>query len=494
MKIKSILCGALCLLCLCLNAKDKKNVLFILVDDFGWMDTGYNGSTFYETPELDQLSKEFMRFDFCYTPSPMCSPTRVSIMTGKNPARHGVTQWLPGSSKWPKHPREHQRVLCPPPAVQGLNKNETTLGEALQQNGYETAFYGKWHMGRFAKAGGPVNHGFESQLAVIQENSCSMFYPFRNHPKYFPEAKKGDNFTDLLTNNAIKFIDKNREKPFFLYLAHFAMHTPIASKGNLRGKFEKKRQEMKLPSDYKMSRDDYAHKQYNTLQNSAEYAGELATLDKNIGRLLNHLKAKKLLDNTIVIITGDNGGRTKHFHGSPPTSVYPLRGGKTFTFEGGLRTPLLIHFPGVTKAGSHSKTPVTSMDFYPTILDMLALPQMPQQHIDGVSLLPLIKGESLKRDTLFWHFPHYQGEGSFPTSAIRQGKYKLIVNYHQNDVLLFDISKDEGETTDLSSSMPEKVKSMKKKLMEYLKKSGAAIPQFNDAFTPNAPQQTKSKK
>lgn len=283
-----------------------------------------------------------MRFDRCYTPSPMCSPTRTSIMTGKNPARHGITQWLPGLGKWPYHKIHEQAVLCPKPAVQGINSNEITLGKALQSSGYETTFFGKWHMEKLAFSGGPKAHGFDSETAVIEENACAMFYPFRDHPEYFPNAKEGDNFTDLLTKSAIDFIGKEHEKPFFMYLAHFAMHAPIKSKDEELAHFTEKAN--KLPALTKEEGkvyDEYAHKPYKKRQDEPEYAGELKTLDENVGKLIQSLKEKGLYDNTIIIITGDNGGRSDFFAG-PPTSNQPLREGKTFTFDGGLRTPLLI--------------------------------------------------------------------------------------------------------------------------------------------------------
>ena len=455
----------------------RPNILFILVDDLGRYDTRYTGSTFYETPHIDKLSKEWMRFDWCYTSSPMCSPTRTSIMTGKSPARHGVTQWLPG------HQVKNEKLICAKP-FQYIKKEETTLGEAFKEAGYSTAFMGKWHMGRLLEHGGPKEHGFEIEKAVIEENSCSMFFPFRQEDpkKYFPDAKPGDNFTDKLTDEAIKFVTSKKDKPFFLYLAHFAMHSPIKSKKALFDKFEKKRQSLPhLSEEDSVIHEKYASAPYKRRQDEPEYAGELATLDNNIGRLIDSLKENGLYDNTIVILTGDNGGRSSFMHG-PPTSVQPLRAGKCFVFEGGIRTPLLIHWPGITKPGMSHQTPVISVDFYPTLLEMAGLPLKPKQHIDGLSLVPLIKGKKIKRDTLYWHFPHYQEEGAYPASAIRQGKYKLIKNYHFDDVLLYDITKDPYEKNNLATQMPAKAYRLRKKLEKYLAQTGAKIPRPN----PNA--------
>lgn len=454
-------------------ASPGPNVLFILIDDFGWNDVGYNGSTFYETPRMDALAAEWMRFDRCYTPSPMCSPTRVSILTGKNPACHGVTQWLPGRDTAFVREGETPRVYCPPPPSPGIGDDETTLGEAFQQAGYETAFYGKWHMGKLKETGGPKNHGYSSEKAIIEENRCSMFYPFSNGG-YFPDAKEGDNFTDLLTDAAIDFLTAPRDRPFYLHLAHFAMHDPIGSKPEVRTRFKAKSRTLP-PLEEDRVLDDYGHSPQKVRQDDAEYAGELATLDENIGRLVDALKATDQYDNTIIILTGDNGGRTSYFK-AHPTSIQPLRTGKTFVFEGGLLTPLLIHWPGHSQAGMHSSVPVTSMDFYPTLLDMVGLPPRPEQHVDGLSLVPLFKGESLERDTYYWHFPHYQGEGSYPASAIRVGNYKLIHNYHHDDVLLYDVVNDPGETRDLAEEMLGKAEAMDRKLMEYLGQAGAYIP------------------
>ncbi len=373
--LRMLICLTLMSLCSSAAADQKPNVLFILIDDFGWKDVGYNGSTFYETPRIDALSKEWMRFDNCYTPSPMCSPTRASILTGKNPARHGITQWLPGRDTFYGAQGETPAVYCPTPLPRGINAGEITLGEAFQEAGYETAFYGKWHMGKFRATGGPVKHGYASQKAVIEENGCEMFYPFRKHPEYFPNAKKGDNFTDLLTDAAIDFVTAERDQPFYLHLCHFAMHHPIGSKPELRERFAKKR--AALPSSEKETvTPDHTHHPQKFRQDDPEYAGELMTLDENIGRLVDALKAAGHYENTIIVFTGDNGGRTS-YHREHPTSNQPLRAGKTFIYEGGLRTPLLIHWPGHGVDGAGGKitdVPVTSMDFYPTLLEMAGLP------------------------------------------------------------------------------------------------------------------------
>jgi arylsulfatase A-like enzyme len=473
MRLIKIICVGLFLYSLPTIAQTQKpNVLFILIDDFGWKDVGYNGSTFYETPEIDKLAKEWMRFDNCYTPSPMCSPTRTSIITGKNPARHGITQWLPGIDRPYTRVVEKPTVYCPVPQSQGISASEFTLGEAFTEAGYETAFYGKWHMGKFKETGGPIKHGYNSQKAVIEQNGCTMFYPFRKN-SYFPKAKEGDNYTDLITKSAIDFVTTKRDKPFYLHLCHFAMHYPIATRPSLRSKFEAKAKKLGIVSE--TGQDEYSHQPHKINQDSPVYAGELYNLDRNIGLLIDALKESGQYENTIIVFTGDNGGRSTT-NKSNATALQPLRAGKTFVFEGGLKTPLLIHAPGKKLAGKSSSTPVTSMDFYPTLLELAGLPLVPEQHVDGTSLVPLLKNKKIKRDTFYWHFPHYQGEGSYPASAIRVGDLKLIHNYHFNDVLLFDVVKDPYEKDNLALKLPKKAAALDKQLMNWLTETGAYIP------------------
>lgn len=454
-------------------APARPNLLFILVDDWGWRDVGYRGSTFYETPEIDQLAEEWARFDHCYTASPMCSPTRISILTGRGPERHGVTQWLAGSERAFTREGEAARVFCPKPQSSGIAAGEVTLGEALAEAGYATAFYGKWHLGSFKATGGPANHGFGEQVAVIEANRCAMFHPFRG-VDYFPGSGAGDHYGDLLTDAAIEFVSARREAPFYLHLCYFSMHAPIASKPGMRAKFAKKAAGLPgLEADRTLQ--DHSHKPQKLRQDDAEYAGQLATLDRNIGRLVQALKEARKLDDTIIFLTGDNGGRSCFFQGHP-TSNQPLRAGKTFLFEGGLRTPLLVHWPGNSKPGSTCDVPVTSVDFFPTILEMLGLPARPGQHLDGVSFASLFRGEELARDTFYWHFPHYQAEGSYPSSAIRKGRYKLIHDYHHDDGILFDLEADPEEQRDLSAARPELAAELKRELLGRLEETGAYIP------------------
>lgn len=456
------------------SSAQRPNILFILIDDLGWNDVGFNGSSFYETPNIDRLANRSLRFDWAYASSPMCSPTRVSIMTGKSPARTGVTQWLPG------YQAKDQELICAKTAP-GMRMDELTLAEALRNGGYITAFMGKWHMGPLHE-GGPENHGFDIFKAVIETNRCSQFYPFRQeYPTvYFPDAKVGDNYTDKLTDEALKFIGQHKEKPFFLFLSHFAMHAPIKSKEHLRQKFAEKAAKLPIQTEEEASVcETYSSKPLKSRQDDPEYAGELETLDNNIGRLMQMLEATGLDENTIVILTSDNGGRTALQWREHPTSVQPLRGGKTFLFDGGIRIPLLVRCPGITNKGGNCVTPVVSTDFYPTVMELVGLPLDPSQHEDGVSIVPLLKGRMLKRNEIYWHFPHYQGEGGYPASAIRSGDYKLIINYHFDDVLLFNLNADPYEKNNLAESQPRRMEKMNRLLHTWLEETGAKIPMKN---------------
>ncbi len=462
----------------------RPNFVFILIDDLAFNELSCNGSTFYETPCIDALAQNSMKFEFGYSSSPMCSPARASILSGKSPARTGITQYIPGSQV------RGFRLLCPV-TVKQLPLEEVTIAETLREAGYDTAMMGKWHIGPVAQYG-PQLQGFDKTLAVIETNRCAQFYPFNQRkPKkagvkfkpYFPEAKEGDNFTDLLTDAAIDYIGEKRDKPFFLYLAHFAMHAPIASKESERKHFEEKAQKLPAVNDEGVD-EQFSHRRQKRRQDDPEYAGELATLDKNIGRLTRAIKDLGIEKETVVIFVADNGGRVALNWHAHPTSVYPARGGKTFCFEGGIRVPYFIHWPGVTRAGDTCKTPVIGMDFYPTILEMAGLPLKPRQHKDGVSLVPLLEGKSIDRDAIYWHFPHYQGEGAYPAAAVREGKYKLVFQFDQDAALLFDIEADPNESKDLSKEKPELAARLKKKLDDHLAEVGAKLPEINSDRAP----------
>ena len=454
----------------------RPNFILILVDDLGWRDLSCYGSSFHETPNIDALAANSMRFNWAYSASPMCSPTRASILTGKHPARHGITQYISGwrSSRF--------RTVTPLTGL-SMDREDVTLGEALKEAGYNTAFMGKWHVGNLKKYGSPRDHGYDIETAIIESNRCAMYHPFGG-VDYFPGSKKGDYFTDLLTNAAISFImdQRNTQEPFYLHLCHFAMHSPIKSKPEQRDYFAEKAHVLPAHENGETGIEDaYSHERIKERQDDPEYAGELANLDFNIGRLLEALDISGQAEDTVVLFASDNGGRSSMWRFAHPTSNSPLRAGKTFTFEGGIRTPLLIRWPGITAGGQSCDTPVISMDFYPTMLEMAGLSLRPEEHKDGVSLVPLLKGESIDRKTLFWHFPHYQGEGAYPSSAVREGNYKLIRHFHFERDQLFNLARDPYEKNDLATKEPKRAAAMGARLEAWFEEVGAKIPVKNQS-------------
>ncbi|PHS14824.1 MAG: sulfatase, partial [Blastopirellula sp.] len=370
------------------DAASKLNVVLILIDDLGYSDIGANGSTYYQTPHIDQLAAGGMRFTDGYAACNVCSPTRAAILTGKYPARLLLTQWLP-SGRWDakKYPLREARYLS------NLPLEEITIAEALREAGYRTGFMGKWHLGPLPYYY-PEHQGFDVNIAGRDYGAPgSYFYPFEGSwtipttgkklIKSSPiSGKKGDYLVDRLAEEAEKFIRESADQPFFLMLSHYAVHSP------LQGKPDKKKQFEKVPQKDRQGKTDYA--------------AMVASVDDSVGRVMRTLKELKLDQNTLVIFTSDNGGFAK------ATDNAPLRANKGSNYEGGLRVPTIIQWLGHTQPGSVNHTPVISNDFYPTILEAAGLPLRPYQHIDGESLVPLLTGTGeLKRDAIFWHYPHY---------------------------------------------------------------------------------------
>jgi len=447
----------------------KPNVIFFLADDLGYMDIGaYNPSTFYETPHIDRLAKQGMRFTYGYAACCVCSPTRSSIMTGKYPPRCGITDWIPGS--------KNARKLTTAPNANHLPLEEVTVAEAFREAGYATFIAGKWHLG-----GGnfsPNAQGFGPGL--ISSDGNQFWYPPSTVPP--PDAKDDPKTTDRIANEAISFIASHKNDPFFLYLPFLAVHNKIGARNDLVAKYQKKK--TSAPAD---ASDQEGERKVNLVQNNPVYAAMLEQLDTGIGRVLAALASNGLDQNTIVIFTSDNGGLSTS-EGSPTSNV-PLRGGKGWPYEGGIREPWIIRAPGITSPGSICDTPVISTDFYPTMLALAGLPARPRQHLDGISLAPLLKGESLDREKpLFWHYPHYSNQGGSPHGAIREGDWKLIEWYEDGKLELYNIPQDIGEKNDLAARHPDKAASLRAKLIDWRKEVGALMP------TPNPAYKSKAKK
>lgn len=414
---------------------ERPNVVLFVVDDLGWMDLGCQGSDYYQTPNIDALAERGVRFTDAYAACAVCSPTRAAILTGKYPARLLLTQWLP-AGRWDpkKHRMQEGRFL------RSLPLEEITLAEALREEGYETFHVGKWHLGG-APFSLPQHHGFDHNVAGDDHGAPgSFFYPFKGRwtiPTTGIEAQKqaydggeeGDYLTDLMAEAAVDLIrERNEEKSFFLYLPFYGVHSP------LQGKEEKIERYTKIPSDQR--------------QGNPVYAAMVESIDDAVGTLVASLRDLNLEEETVFLFTSDNGGWAK------ATQHAPLRANKGSHYEGGIRVPLIIAGAGVTQQGVTSDMPVTSSDLYPTILDLVGVPSRPQQHRDGVSVAPLLRGDQPpKRSALFWHYPHYNRHpSSAPVSIIRRGSWKLIEFLESGKQELYNLDEDIGESRNLAEA------------------------------------------
>ncbi len=473
----------------------KPNVVFILVDDFGWADVSYNGSKFYETPNIDRLAAEGMQFSNGYAAAAISSPTRASLMTGKYPARLQITDWIPGYQHNLNKQQLSKYRMIAPKFVHNLPLEEKTIAEAMKENDYKTCFVGKWHCAEDSTHF-PQYQGFDHNIGGYWSGSPkgnakegNAYYTPYNNP-YLPDGPKGEYLTDRLGDESVKYIESQKNNPFFLYLSFYSVHTPIQPKPEYAAYFHEKAKKMGIDTKSEfinnhawIRTNPYAswHWKERTIQNNAEYAALIKSMDENVGKVLDKLVELGLDKNTIVCFTSDNGGLSTA-EGSPTTNA-PLRYGKGWLYEGGIREPYIIKAPGIAKAGSVCHVPVTSTDFYPTILDACGLKLQPEQHKDGVSLLSLLKGKKcFKRKAIFWHYPHYGGKGDAPAAAIRMGHWKLIEFFEDNHVELYNLKTDISEKNDLSTKYPKKVKKLKEMLHKWQRSVNAQMPVFNPDY------------
>lgn len=452
--------------------QQASNVVFILVDDLGWTDLGCYGSEFYETPNIDRLAASGQLFTQAYAASPVCSPTRAAIMTGKYPSRVGITDWIKGND--PKN-----RRLLGPQDLHELPLEEVTMAEAFKQQGYRTFFAGKWHLGDEGYF--PEDQGFDFNLGGhhMGQPPGGYYSPYKN-PK-LSDGPEGEYLTDRLTDESIRFIQDQKGQPFFVYLSYYTVHTPIQANRTFIDRFQEKRKTLPDTTNAKIPEHDATTRLYQT---NADYASMVYALDQNVGRLIDSLESLNLLDQTMIIFTSDNGGLSTLANPNrvAPTSVKPLRAGKGWCYEGGIRVPLIVRMPGNHTGEIHE--PVISMDFYPTALDFAGLPARPDQHKDGLSLLPLLKGEgTLQRESLYWHYPHYHGSGWSGGSAIRVGDWKLVEFYEEDKMELYFLGKDLEEQQDLITENPEKANELKLKLEAIQRETNAKFPTENPEFT-----------
>ena len=439
------------------TAQEKPNVIVFLADDFGWKDLGCYGSKYYETPAIDRLASEGVRFTNAYSACTVCSPGRAALMTGKYPARLHITDWIPGH-------RKINEKLCVPDWTMFLPPEEHTIAGILKQNGYQTASIGKWHLGDDSIYW-PEKQGFDLNRGGYSKGSpTSYFSPYKN-PR-LKDGEAGEYITDRLTVESIDFIRKNQKNSFFLYLSHYAVHTPFQAKKELIGKYS-----------HKTDPD-------NTKPNPV-YAAMVESMDQSMENILQEIARLKLTSKTYIFFLSDNGGL------SPlATTNYPLRAGKGTPYEGGVRTPLIIRGPNIP-LGKLIHDPAITMDVFSTILDILHIKQNDAM-IDGKSLMASILGKRKAPERpLFWHYPHYHSQGATPYSAVRLNNWKFYYFYEDGHTELYDLKKDLSEKTDIATRFPEKAMECNQLLQNWLKEINAQIPTININYDPLKQQKKK---
>jgi arylsulfatase A len=439
------------------SAAARTNLVFILADDFGWRDLACYGNRYFATPNIDRLAAEGMRFTNAYAACPVCSPTRASILTGKYPVRTGVTDWIPG------RPSDARGPIITPCTATELGLEEQTIAERLKPAGYRSASIGKWHLG--GPGFWPENQGFDLNVGGNQSGSP----PKSERPYIGPfelpnlKAAPGEFLTEKLTEAAVRFIGEHRGNPYLIYLAHYTVHIPLGAPEAAIAKHKEK-----------------ARGRYNPV-----YAAMVETLDDSVGSVLAAIDKSGAKDHTMVVFFSDNGGL--RYEGQSATAVTgnaPLRAGKGHLYEGGIREPLIVRYPGIVRPGAVNDTPVSSVDFLPTFCDIAGVPA---GGVDGVSLMPLLRGGAIARRALYWHYPHYSNQGGEPGSAIREGDWKLIEFHRDGRRELYNLRSDISETTNLAECEPAVTKRLAAHLEEWRRRSGAIMPKKNPNADPSWP-------
>jgi arylsulfatase A-like enzyme len=450
------------------------NVVSVVVDDLGWRDVGYMGSTFYDTPHIDRLARESMTFTNAYAASPVCSPTRAALLTGKTPARLNVTDWIPGRGNAPD--QKLQQVED----KNYLPLEETTIAEMLGGAGYATAHMGKWHLGGEGHL--PTDQGFDVNVGGYEAGSPGRFDGYfspYNNPQ-MEDGPDGEYLVDRLSQEAERFIGAHQSEPFYLQLWHYAVHLPLQAKKEMVEANRAQADTMSF-SDAFSTREGLRHRE---VQSQPTYAAMVESVDESVGRLLRALDEHGLTENTIVLLTSDNGGLATlpARRNPPPTSNDPLRSGKGWPYEGGIRVPLAVRWPGVTEAGSTSDEPVSSIDFFPTVLELID--RQPRATVDGTSLMPLLtqEADALDREALHWHYPHYHGSEAHPSGAIRRGDDKLIEFFASNRLELYDLEADPAEENNLAQQQPEKALRLRRELKRWRDDVDAQMPVPNPTY------------
>ena len=480
------------------EAEKPLNVVFFLADDLGYMDIGPNNpECFYDTPNLGKLAATGMRFTQGYAACPVCSPTRSSIMTGQYPARTRNTDYFNAPNEYlrqipsdydpagneaqgKKLKRFAKRPLWPAPYIGNLAPEHTTLAEAFKEHGYATFFAGKWHLGK--EGSWPEDHGFDVNKGGIDRGGPyggkKYFSPYGN-PR-LEDGPDGEHLPDRLASETARFIASNKDRPFLAYLSFYSVHTPLIGRPDLVEKYKKRKAEVGAEEEAIWGFDK--PRKVRQIQEHAVYGAMVEALDLAVGKVLAALDEHGVAENTIVIFFSDNGGLSTSE--GWPTSNLPLRAGKGWLYEGGIREPMLVRWPGVTKPGSVCSTPMISTDFYPTLLDACDLPAKPKQHLDGVSIASLLKdpAATIKREPLFWHYAHWGNQGGIPGSVIRDGDWKLIEFFWEKGAELYNIADDPGETKNVAAEHPDKVSSLLATLKEWRSGVDAILPTKNPGF------------
>jgi arylsulfatase A-like enzyme len=472
--------ATLTLLCLILSqfsmAQKQPNVVFILADDLGYHDLGYSGSTFYETSNINALAARSMNFINGYAASRVCSPSRAAIMSGKSPARIGITDWIGAKTGTAWREQGRADKLLPPSYFHNLPQEDITMAEAFKAADYTTFFAGKWHLG--GEGSYPENHGFDVNVGGYHAGSPfgGYFSPY-NNPK-MADGPNTENLSLRLAQETVGFIKENKDKPFFAFLSFYAVHGPIQTTEEKWNKYQKKAKEAGIKEQgFKMERVLPIRQN----QDNPVYAGLLETMDEAIGLVLKNLKDLGLDENTIVVFTSDNGGVASGDAFS--TSNAPLRGGKGYQWEGGVKEPYLIHVPWMNQNQKKISTPVVGMDFYPTLLELSGLEALPKQHVDGRSLVADMKGERAEDRDLFWHYPHYGNQGGEPSSIIRHDNWKLIHYWETGRSELYNLKYDPKELKDRSQKKERLKDNLFANLENWLVEVKAKIPEIDPDYT-----------
>ena len=454
-------------------SKQRPNILFILADDLGWNDLGAGGSTFYESPHIDRIAAEGMQFTQGYATCQVCSPSRASILTGKVTPRHGVTDWIGAASGAEWRDRGRCNKLLPPDYRHELRADEITLPAALREGGYRTLFAGKWHLGDVGSH--PEDRGFDVNIGGWKAGSPigGYFSPYQN-PK-LPNREDGECLPIRLANELSCLIEESADQPFLAYLSFYSVHGPIQTSKDRWERFRRKAVAAGEADAKRFEFDRYLP--VRLVQDCPIYAGMIEAMDDAVGVVLGTLERLGLEDDTIVVFTSDNGGVCSG--DSYSTTCLPLRGGKGRQWEGGIREPVYIKASGVTEPGSTCDVPVSGIDFYPTLLELAGLAVPEAQEVDGVSIVPLLRGEpgeGIAARDLFWHYPHYGNQGGEPSSIIRRGDWKLIHYYEDGRDELYDLAADPGERQDVAAANPDRARELRADLDEWLAEVDARLP------------------